>query len=235
MPNKILIVDDEPFNLDLLEQELMDYDYVIEKAADGVEALEKIDSFDPDVILLDYMMPRMNGLEVVRRLRENERHKSIPVILLTAKATQEDKIAGLNAGADDYVTKPFDSFELLARVRAMLRRVQKPARQLKTLGLGEVRIDFAQQKAWRGRKPLHLTTKEFSMLRLLAEARGEPVSRERFLDIVWGYTAFPTTRTVDNHVASLRSKIEKNPDDPRWIQTVHGVGYRLELPEFAKP
>jgi DNA-binding response OmpR family regulator len=121
MPNKILIVDDEPFNLDLLEQELMDYDYVIEKAADGVEALEKIDSFDPDVILLDYMMPRMNGLEVVRRLRENERHKSIPVILLTAKATQEDKIAGLNAGADDYVTKPFDSFELLARVRAMLR------------------------------------------------------------------------------------------------------------------
>ena len=121
MPNKILIVDDEPFNLDLLEQELMDYDYVIERAVDGVEALEKIDSFDPDVILLDYMMPRMNGLEVVRRLRENERHKSIPVILLTAKASQEDKIAGLDAGADDYVTKPFDSFELLARVRAMLR------------------------------------------------------------------------------------------------------------------
>ena len=121
MPNKILIVDDEPFNLDLLEQELMDYDYVLERAVDGVEALEKIDSFDPDIILLDYMMPRMNGLEVVRRLRENERHKSIPVILLTAKASQEDKIAGLNAGADDYVTKPFDSFELLARVRAMLR------------------------------------------------------------------------------------------------------------------
>jgi adenylate cyclase len=121
MPNKILIVDDEPFNLDLLEQELAEYDYVIERAGDGVEALEKTESFKPDVILLDYMMPKMNGLEVVRRLREMEQLKSIPVILLTAKATQEDKIAGLDAGADDYVTKPFDSFELLARVRAMLR------------------------------------------------------------------------------------------------------------------
>src|ERR671924_1350646 len=121
MPNKILIVDDEPFNLDLLEQELAEYDYVMERATDGVEALEKTATFRPDIILLDYMMPKMNGLEVVKRLRASEQHKAIPVILLTAKATQEDKIAGLDAGADDYVTKPFDSFELLARVRAMMR------------------------------------------------------------------------------------------------------------------
>jgi len=121
MSKKILIVDDEPFNLDLLEQELADYDYAIERAADGVEALEKTQSFEPDVILLDYMMPRMNGLEVVKHLRATPEHKGIPVILLTAKATQEDKVAGLDAGADDYVTKPFDSFELLARVRAMMR------------------------------------------------------------------------------------------------------------------
>jgi len=121
MPNKILIVDDEPFNLDLLEQELMEFDYVIERAADGVEALEKTASFKPDIILLDFMMPRMNGLEVVKRLREDHTHKGIPVILLTAKATQEDKVAGLDAGADDYVTKPFDAVELLARVRAMMR------------------------------------------------------------------------------------------------------------------
>jgi len=121
MPNKILIVDDEPFNLDLLEQELMEYEYVIERAVDGVDALEKTESFSPDLILLDYMMPKMSGLEVVKQLRKNEKHKGIPVILLTAKATLEDKIAGLDAGADDYVTKPFDSFELLARVRAMLR------------------------------------------------------------------------------------------------------------------
>lgn len=121
MPNKILIVDDEPFNLDLLEQELADQGYTIERANDGAEALEKLPSFLPDVILLDYMMPRMNGLEVLKRLRTDERHKGLPVILLTAKATQEDKIRGLDAGADDYVIKPFDSFELLARVRAMIR------------------------------------------------------------------------------------------------------------------
>jgi adenylate cyclase len=121
MSKKILIVDDEPFNLDLLEQELGDYDYAIERAGDGVEALEKTQSFEPDVILLDYMMPRMNGLEVVKQLRATPEHQGIPVILLTAKASQEDKVAGLDAGADDYVTKPFDSFELLARVRAMMR------------------------------------------------------------------------------------------------------------------
>jgi adenylate cyclase len=121
MPNKILIVDDEPFNLDLLEQELQEQEYQIERANDGVEALEKVASFVPDVILLDYMMPRMNGLEVLKRLRADENHKAVPVILLTAKATQEDKVRGLDAGADDYVTKPFDSFELLARVRAMMR------------------------------------------------------------------------------------------------------------------
>lgn len=121
MAKKILIVDDEPFNLDLLEQELVDQGYIIERANDGVEALEKLDSFDPDTILLDYMMPRMTGLEVLQRLRQDQRHKTIPVILLTAKATQEDKVRGLDAGADDYVIKPFDAFELLARVRAMLR------------------------------------------------------------------------------------------------------------------
>ena len=121
MSKKILIVDDEPFNLDLLEQELADYEYVIERAGDGVEALEKTESFEPDLILLDYMMPRMNGLEVLKHLRATPKHQGIPVILLTAKATQEDKVAGLDAGADDYVTKPFDSFELLARVRAMMR------------------------------------------------------------------------------------------------------------------
>jgi adenylate cyclase len=121
MPNKVLIVDDEPFNLDLLEQELGDQNYVVDRANDGVEALEKVESFKPDVILLDYMMPKMNGIEVVKRLRQDEKYKSLPVILLTAKGSQEDKVRGLDAGADDYVVKPFDSFELLARVRSMMR------------------------------------------------------------------------------------------------------------------
>lgn len=121
MPNKILIVDDEPFNLDLLEQELADQDYLIERASDGVEALAKVESFAPDVVLLDYMMPNMNGIEALRRLREDERFRSLPVILVTAKGSQDDKVRGLDAGADDYVVKPFDSFELLARVRSMMR------------------------------------------------------------------------------------------------------------------
>jgi adenylate cyclase len=124
MTNKILIVDDDPFNLDLLEQELTDHSYTIERANDGEEALKKVESFLPDVILLDYMMPKMNGIEVVKRLKQDEKHKGIPVILLTAKGSQEDKVRGLDAGADDYVVKPFDSFELLARVRSMARLKQ---------------------------------------------------------------------------------------------------------------
>jgi DNA-binding response OmpR family regulator len=146
---------------------------------------------------------------------------------LTAKGQVEDRVTGLDAGADDYLIKPFSMEELLARVRALLRRVQHHSKALDELCLGDVRIDFVRQLACRGNEPFHLTAKEFAMLRLMAEQRGQPISRERFLDVVWGYAAFPTTRTVDTHIASLRSKIETDPEQPRWIQTVHGVGYVL--------
>jgi DNA-binding response OmpR family regulator len=153
----------------------------------------------------------------------------VPVLMLTAKGQIEDRVTGLDAGADDYLVKPFSADELLARVRALLRRLQKQTRTPGKLKLGEIEIDLARQTAVHGKKPIHLTAKEFAMLRLLAGTEGEPVTRERFLDVVWGYTAFPTTRTVDNHVASLRAKLEPDPDEPRWLKTVHGVGYKLEL------
>jgi DNA-binding response OmpR family regulator len=150
--------------------------------------------------------------------------------MLTAKGQVEDRVTGLDAGADDYLVKPFSTQELLARARALLRRARRQGRTPAKLKLGEVEIDLARQSALRAGKPLHLTAKEFAILRLMAETPGEPVSRERFLDAVWGYTAFPTTRTVDNHLASLRGKIEPDPDSPRWLLTVHGIGYKLELP-----
>ena len=181
----------------------------------------------PDLILLDIMLPRLDGFSLCAELRRLL--LSTPVLMLTAKGQVDDRVTGLDAGADDYLVKPFSTAELLARVRALLRRVQRQGKALGSITLGEAKVDFVQQRAWSGGKALHLTAKEFAMLRLMAECTGEPVSRERFLDVVWGYAAFPTTRTVDNHMASLRSKLELDPDEPKFLKTVHGIGYRLEL------
>ena len=172
------------------------------------------------------MMPKLDGFAVCAELRRLA--QEMPVLMLTAKGQIEDRVTGLDAGADDYLVKPFSTEELLARVRALLRRRERQAKSPTKLKLGGAEIDLARQTARRGPKEIHLTAKEFAMLRLLAEAEGEPISREKFLDLVWGCTAFPTTRTVDNHMASLRAKLEENPGEPRWLKTVHGVGYRLE-------
>ena len=232
MNARILIIEDElPMRTalkDVLEAEA----YRVLVAANGEDGLTRALAEKPDLILLDLMMPKLDGYAVCAELRRLS--KPVPVLMLTAKGQIEDRVKGLDVGADDYLVKPFSTEELLARARAVLRRVQRAAKPLRTLVLGEGRIDFVQQQAWRGKKPLHLTAKEFAVLRLLVEAAGEPVSRDRFLDAVWGYTAFPTTRTVDMHIASLRSKLEKNPEAPRFIHTVHGVGYRLSLDESTK-
>jgi DNA-binding response OmpR family regulator len=227
MHERILIVEDEAAMRTALADLLAGEDYRVLWAADGESGLRRALEEKPDLILLDIMMPKLDGFALCAELRRLA--NAVPVLMLTAKGMVEDRVTGLDAGADDYLVKPFSSEELLARVRALLRRVERKSRAPAKLKLGEVEIDLARQSAVRGKLTVHLTAKEFAMLRLLAEAEGEPVSRERFLDAVWGYTAFPTTRTVDNHIASLRAKLEKNPDAPRHLKTIHGVGYRLEL------
>jgi DNA-binding response OmpR family regulator len=233
MNERILIIEDETPMRTALEDLLESEGYRALTAADGARGLERARAEKPDLILLDIMMPKLDGFALCAELRRLG--SAVPVLMLTAKGQIEDRVHGLDAGADDYLVKPFSTEELLARVRALLRRMERKTRTALKLKLGEVEIDLARQTAARGKKRVPLTAKEFAMLRLMAEAQGEPVTRERFLDAVWGYTAFPTTRTVDNHIASLRAKIEPNPESPRWIQTVHGVGYKLEPADFAKP
>lgn len=178
------------------------------------------------------MMPKLDGFAVCKVLRR--RQIETPILLLTAKGLVDDRVTGLDAGADDYLIKPFSTDELLARIRALLRRNKKNTDAVVRLQLGDTLIDLAKQTAIQKGKSIPLTAKEFSMLRVLLQADGRPVTREQFLDIVWGYAAFPTTRTVDNHIASLRAELEPNPNQPLWIKTVHGVGYRLEKPSTEK-
>jgi len=223
---RILVVEDELPMRTALEDCLAGEGFRVITAADGERGLARAVKEKPDLILLDVMMPRLDGFALCAELRRLGH--AMPVLMLTAKGQVRDRVNGLDAGADDYLVKPFSTDELLARVRALLRRVQRPSEAMREIALGETYIDFIRQQVTRKRKEVHFTAKEFAMLRLLAEANGEPVSREKFLDAVWGYAAFPTTRTVDMHIASLRRKLENNPDTPRWIRTVHGVGYRLE-------
>jgi DNA-binding response OmpR family regulator len=225
---RILVVEDERPMRTALEDVLAAEGYRVLTAENGQSGLERARVEKPDLILLDIMMPKMDGYAVCVELRRLS--DPVPILMLTAKGQVEDRVQGLDVGADDYLIKPFSTEELLARVRALLRRTRRQVQAPSKLKLGDVEIDLVRQTATRSRKALHLTAKEFAMLRLMAEQPGEPVSRERFLDVVWGYAAFPTTRTVDNHIANLRSLIEVHPEEPRWIKTVHGIGYKMEWP-----
>ena len=224
--SRLLIIEDELPMRTALADVLAGEGYRVLTAEDGEAGLRCALNEQPDLILLDLMMPRLDGYALCAELRRLK--QTTPVLMLTAKGQLEDRVKGLDLGADDYLVKPFSTEELLARVRALLRRVNRTSQSIASLTLGDAQIDFARQQARRGKKPLHLTAKEFATLRLLAESNGEAVSREQFLDVVWGYAAFPTTRTVDTHIASLRSKLGPSG---RAIETVHGVGYRLAAPK----
>ncbi|MCP5527247.1 MAG: response regulator transcription factor [Verrucomicrobiales bacterium] len=223
--SRLLIIEDERAMRTALEDCLQAEGYRVMSAPDGAAGLERAIAEKPDLILLDVMLPRLDGFAVCGELRRLG-HMT-PILMLTAKGQVEDRVTGLDVGADDYLVKPFSTDELLARVRALLRRVARTTRTVRELALGPVRLDFVRQRAWRAGEELRVTAKEFAMLRLLAEAEGAAVSREEFLDRVWGCAAFPTTRTVDNHIAGLRAKLEPDPRAPKHLLTVHGVGYRL--------
>lgn len=221
---RILIVDDEPDLLRGLADNLRFEGYETLTATSGDAALALAAREAPDLILLDVMMPRLSGWDVCRQLRA--RGIDTPIIMLTARGAEADRVRGLEEGADDYVSKPFSLRELLARVRAVLRR-PGPRHRAETYAFGDVRVRPRGRQVFRGGRELRLTRKEFDLLVYLLEHRGEVVTRERLLDEVWGYERFPTTRTVDTHVLRLRRLLEADPEQPAWILTVHGQGYRL--------
>jgi DNA-binding response OmpR family regulator len=223
---RILVIEDEPQMLLGLRDNLELEGYEVQTAADGEDGLNKAGSFNPDLVILDIMLPKKNGFDVCRELRM--RSSSLPIVMLTARSAETDKVLGLELGADDYVTKPFSITELLARVRAVLRRAST---QKQTPGdvvrIGDIEIDFKLHQARRGRARIEFTAREFDLLRYFVLHIGQVVTREQILNEVWGYEEFPTTRTIDNFVAKLRQKIERAPHAPEHILTIHGSGYKF--------
>lgn len=224
---RILVVEDEPAILAGIKDNLELEDYDVHTAIDGQEGFKLALELDPDLILLDVMMPKMSGFDVLRKLREHRIRGS--VIFLTAKKGEEDKVRGLKLGADDYVAKPFSVVELLARVQAVLRRTEPAKDPLSDVHFHDLRVDFEKLEAFKAEKKLELTPREFKILRLFVENPGKVVSRNELLDKVWGYDVFPTTRTVDNHIVKLRKQVEDVPSEPKLITSVRGVGYKFNV------
>ena len=226
MTSKILIIEDEADVLRGLEINLTREGYRVLGATAGDAGLQLAIKENPSLIILDLMLPGMNGLDVCRELRR--KGFEIPVIMLTAKSEEVDQVVGLEIGADDYVTKPFSLKELLARIRVQLRKApQHSSGQPARYRFNAVDVDFNKYTATRNGEPVELTAKEYDVLRLLIQCRGEVVTRERMLNDVWGYEACPTTRTVDNHILKLRQKLEEDPAHPRYILSIYGEGYKF--------
>jgi DNA-binding response OmpR family regulator len=226
---RILIIEDDLAILRGLKDNLEYESYEVITALDGEQGYCLIRERKPDLIILDLMLPKMSGYELCRKVREEG--ITLPILMLTARGEEGDRVLGLDLGADDYVTKPFSVPELMARIRAIFRRVHQSesGNVPDDLEFGNVSIDFKRFEAYKAGQLLEMSRKEFGVLRLLASRAGEVVTRDELLDEVWGYDQFPTTRTVDNHIALLRNKLENDPSKPRYLLTVHGVGYKLVL------
>ncbi len=222
---KLLLIEDEASLRAALLPMLEDAGYRVHAAADGSRGLELALTGKHDIILLDIMLPGIDGFAICREIRK--RGLNLPILMLTARGTVDDRIRGLDGGADDYLVKPFSGTELLARIRALLRRSAPASKPPDALRFGDVEIDFQKLTCHRGEDLISLTAREFRMLEVLAAAQGRPVSRDEFLDKAWEYNAFPTTRTVDNQILALRQKLEADPAKPIHLVTVHGIGYRL--------
>jgi len=222
---RILIVEDEPNMVAGLRDNFEYEGYQVITAADGVEGLQRALEDSPDLILLDVMMPRMSGLEVCKQLKS--KRPSLPIIMLTARGQEVDKVVGLELGADDYVTKPFSIRELLARMKAVLRRTRVLPKEQERYSFGSIEVDLRACRVTRKGVAVDVSAKEFDLLKYFINHPGENLSRERLLDEVWGYERFPVTRTVDAHIVHLRQKLEPNPEQPQFFLTVHGIGYKF--------
>jgi DNA-binding response OmpR family regulator len=225
---KILIVEDEPDMVLGLKDNFEFEGYEVITASDGAVGLEKARTAKPDLVILDIMLPARSGLEVCKALRGEGFDK--PIVMLTARGQEIDKVVGLELGADDYVTKPFSIRELLARVRAILRRTEGGKKRLSRYRFSDIELDFEVYRAKKGGEALDLSPREFELLRYLIERKGETVSRDQLLEDVWGYESYPSTRTVDTHIAKLRAKIGDSGSEPRFIMTIHGTGYKFVDP-----
>lgn len=222
---RMLIVEDDPAMSVALRDGFEYEGYAVTVAKDGAAGLSLASDKALDIVILDVMLPKMSGLDVCKQLR-NEGH-DIPIILLTARGQEIDKVLGLKLGADDYVTKPFSFMELAARVEAVLRRATRRVEKVEVYEIGDLTLDFKKCEATKGVHQLDLSPREFKLMKYFIEHRGEVVTRDQLLDAVWGYDSFPLTRTVDTHIAKLRQKIEDDAGNPRYILTVHRAGYKF--------
>jgi len=221
---KLLIVEDDDSMAVALRDGFEFEGYDVTVARDGASGLELARAEPPDVLILDVMLPKMSGLDVCREIRKHG--SRLPILMLTARGQEIDKVLGLKLGADDYVTKPFGFLELAARVEALLRRATGGG-STEELAFGDIRVNFRRAEATKDGKPLELSARELRLIKYFAEHRGEAITREELLDSVWDYENAPFTRTVDMHIAKLRKKIEEDPAEPRWIVTVHRIGYKF--------